>query len=693
MKKTLLLLISLLPCMYCVAADKTLNIQVGNVTYLIPASAAAEMVYDNGTTLTVMGKSLMLSDIGKMYVDATAVVNNEVVVTYSGSQASVTVAGNIAKYLSVDVNSAQVRINQDDTLADEITYTLTGSSSNGSFYTEGSKKITLNLNSLVLTCADSAAVNIRNGKRIALNINGNNTLTDAENGTQKACLAIKGHVEVGGTGTLTLNGNTAHALKTNEYMQLTNAFTGSIIVKSAAKDGLHIGQYLQMDGGTLKVESCGDDGIQIEKTDDSTDELNGQAIINAGTISISVSADAGKGLKSDSLITITGGTFDITTTGNGVTGTNDTTSACACIKAGYDMVVKGGTFTLKSTGTGGKGISVDGNLTISGGEFNINTTGTRYSSSNSGGGGWWAPSKNNNAFPPSNESARIASEGHFTPDGQPMRLLDGDNFRMPPYQQSSLEHISRRQGPGGGGWGGDNSTDSYKRSSPKGIKADGDILINGGNIKVSVTGQADGSEGIETKKTFTITDGYVEVYSYDDAINSKSHMYVQGGNISAIATNNDGLDSNGNMYIRGGEVMAFGGKSPECGLDAAEQCYLYITGGNVLAVGGGNNSVSSTTGSQALVSTSGTVTANTTIKVTANKSTTSLHTFTIPNNYTSPSDSGGSWHMPSAGPGGGSSGMAILISVEGMASGSKYDVYNNSTSATTLTATNTYSGR
>ena len=62
---------------------------------------------------------------------------------------------------------------------------------------------------------------------------------------------------------------------------------------------------------------------------------------------------------------------------------------------------------------------------------------------------------------------------------------------------------------------------TYSRltSSPKSIKSQGDLTINGGNIKVNVTGVSEGSEGIESKSTITINDGVVEVYAYDDGIN------------------------------------------------------------------------------------------------------------------------------------------------------------------------------
>lgn len=77
-----------------------------------------------------------------------------------------------------------------------------------------------------------------------------------------------------------------------------------------------------------------------------------------------------------------------------------------------------------------------------------------------------------------------------------------------------------------------------------------------------------GAEGIESKQTLIVDSGTVTVKAYDDAINASSHIYINGGQVTAIATNNDGIDANGSVYVTGGYTMAFGSGSPECGIDA-----------------------------------------------------------------------------------------------------------------------------
>jgi len=243
MKRTLLYIIAFV--LTIAAEAQTLNVKVGNVTYLFPAAQTGEMTYADGTTVTIMGKTFTLSDISSMTVDNTEVTDGAIAVDYSGTSATVTIAGNIAQYVTPTMSGAHVSIAQSDNLADEITYTLSGNSNDGEFYMSGSYKATIELNGLTLTNTtpiySGAAVHIQNGKRIKVKpVTGTtNTLTDAVGGSQKGCLYIKGHAEFAQKGTLNIVGNVKHGIKTGEYFTIKNA---TINVTSAAGDGINCGQ-------------------------------------------------------------------------------------------------------------------------------------------------------------------------------------------------------------------------------------------------------------------------------------------------------------------------------------------------------------------------------------------------------------------------------------------------------------------
>ena len=331
------------------------------------------------------------------------------------------------------------------------------------------------------------------------------------------------------------------------------------------------------------------------------------AIINGGIINVQTDGEGAKGINCDNNIYINGGRTNVICTGNGEWDTEDLeTKAAACIKCDSIMNINGGEINVKATGSGGKGLKADWEAYITGGKIRVITEGGLYYSNGT---------------------------------------------------QESHNYTGNT----------DNLDDAYT-SSPKGIKIGtknehGVLTISGGDLMVRTTGN--NAEGIESKGTLDITDGTVMVSAHDDAINSSGDLTISGGTVVAVGTNNDGIDANGNMYLKGGTIIAMGAGGAEAGIDINEQKKLYISGGNIFGIGGRfDGSLGSTT--QGIVTTSGSVSANSTVTI-ANGSTT-LASFTMPpysyNNGT------------------------ILISAPGMQSGTSYTLNLGSTS-TTVTASNT----
>lgn len=553
MKKVGMMIIALL--LTIVAGAQTLNVQVGDVTYQFPAAQTGDMTYSNGTTLTIMGKEFAISDITGMVVDKSEVTDNQVTVSYNGTTAKVTVAGNVAQYLTPVVSGAHVSIAQSDDLAEEVTYTLSGESTDGEFYMSGSYKATIELNGLTLTnttpVKSGAAVHIQNGKRIKVKVcNGTvNTLTDAVGGSQKGCLYVKGHAEFAQKGTLNIIGNVKHGIKTGEYMTLKNA---TINITKAAGDGINCAQFFQMTSGKIVISGVSDDGIQCDiedstvgstgETTDHEDEDTGNIYLEGGDITVSVTADAAKAIKAEGDIRATATNVTATTSGGGVWDADKVkTKSSSCMSADGNMLVSGGTLTLTSTGAGGKGINVDGNFTATGGSVTINTSGNAVVASSTG------------------TLSVVTSSQQL------------DNY------------------------------DSDYKSSPKGIKVDGAIVISD-NAVISVTTTGAGGEGIESKTSIDITGGQTTVNASDDGINASKNtstggsgdLTISGGYVFSKSSGNDGIDANGNCYIKGGLVYAIGTTAPEMSIDAntEEGKKLYITGGTIIAVGDLENSAS-----------------------------------------------------------------------------------------------------
>ena len=475
--------------------------------------------------------------------------DNSVTVSYNGSTATVTVDDNVAQYLTVTQSGAHVSIAQSSDVTEEITYTLTGTSTDGEFYMSGSYKATIELNGLTLTNTtpvySGAAVHIQNGKRINVKVitGTTNTLTDATSGSQKGCLYVKGHAEFKQQGTLNVVGRLNHGIKAGEYISIKNA---TINITSAEGDGISCNQYFLMESGSVSISGTGDDGIQCDLDGDTStgmtvnheDEDSGNVYVSGGTLTINCPAVAAKGIKSVGDIYISdNAVINVTTTGKGMWDTTDLEAKAACgLNADGNITISGGTITLTATGSGGKGMSCDNFLTITGGDITVSTTGGLY--------------YNNGSQENTNYSGNI-----------------------------------------------DNISSNYY-CSPKGVKAgtkttsgynttySGGIDISGGSISVSTTGN--NAEGIESKNYLNITGGEVTVDAHDDGINSALDLTITDGYVYSRGSNNDGIDANGDVFIQGGLIYAIGANSPEVAIDAnsEENKKFYFTGGTLIAIGG-----------------------------------------------------------------------------------------------------------
>lgn len=482
-------------------------------------------------------------------VGAQTLSNNTVSVTYNDTTATVVVADNISQYITTTISGAHVSIAQSSEVSEEITYRLSGTTSDGEFYMSGSYKATLELDNLNLTNLNpvnsGAAIHVENGKRIKVKVlaETTNTLVDAATGSQKGCFYVKGHPEFSQQGTLNVIGNKKHAIKSGEYLSVKDA---TINVTSAQGDGISCNQYFLMESGSVNISGTSDDGIQCDLdgtastgiTEDHEDEDTGNIYISGGNITITSSALAAKGIKSEGDIYISDDAIiNVTVSGNGKWDDEDLETSAACgISADGNITITNGTISLIATGSGGKGIKCDGILNVSGGNINVETSGQLY------------------------------------------------------YSNGTTENHNYTGNT-------DNVNNDYY-SSPKGIRVgvktengntytySGGIVISGGKIKVSTNGT--NGEGIESKNTLEISGGEIYVNAYDDGINAGQDVNITGGYIYSRSTNNDGMDANGNFYINGGLVYAIGSRVPEVALDAntEEGKRLYINGGTVIVVGG-----------------------------------------------------------------------------------------------------------
>ena len=389
-------------------------------------------------------------------------------------------------------------------------------------------------------------------------------------------------------GLVTINGNDVTATNNTEtiirYVLTGETNDGFFKLYSSKKQAIVLNgvSITNPDGAAINNQSKKrtfivlNDGTKNYLTDgtnysDATDNEDMKAcffsegqLVFSGSGYLEVDANCKAGIRSDDYVRTMpkSNIFVDASSGNGIRG-NDA------------VIVTGGIINVNVTGTADKGISTDGEIRIDGGRTTILT---------SGGYEYDEDDKDYTAC------SGLKADSVVTINGGELNIMStgtggkGINCDDKININDGVIRIITT---------GKRQKDSKGSVSPKGIKADGNITVKGGQTQVRLEGTGDGTEGIESKGEIRIEAGTVESYSYDDAINSAGNLYIDGGYVYARSYNNDGIDANKNLYINGGVVIAEGAGQPECGLDAAEQYKAYINGGTVIAVGGGLQAIDS----------------------------------------------------------------------------------------------------
>lgn len=298
-------------------------------------------------------------------------------VNYNGTTASV-VNPFLMEGVTAMVAGADVTINNGND-STELSFTLSGETSDGSLLYNGAYKATIVLNGVSITSTKGAAIDIECGKRIAMELKKGtvNHLIDCVGGQQKAALYCKGHLEIDKAGTLNVTGNTKHAISAKEYIQLKKS-EGTINILGAISDGIHCGQYFLSNGYTVGIKNVGGDGIQAEISGDDPyeeDYPDGSVTIQGGNYNIEVKAASGIKADTDVNINSTKMPTNITITVTGDDGRGIDANGNVTISDDTTIV------TIANSGAASKSFKVGnseniGTLTLNGGTVTANISGT-----------------------------------------------------------------------------------------------------------------------------------------------------------------------------------------------------------------------------------------------------------------------------------------------------------------------------
>ena len=270
--------------------------------------------------------------------------------------------------------------------------------------------VNIELRGVNVTCSNSAPFNAGGGKiEITLADGTTNTFTDTSEYTNyttskepKGCFYSRRDLDIGGKGTLKVNGNVKNGLVCGADMKIKKGANLDVTAVNNAVKGDNGVEFTDKTG-TVKITSTGGDGIKSDAIDTDTVETGaieadkGYVTVAGGTFDIT---SAGDGIQADNYCTITGGDITINSGTEGIKanevnlpviendavvsdqfisgkitisgGTLDITSGEDGIKATESVTVSGGEFDIDAMRDG---IQSDGVCDISGGVFDITTNG------------------------------------------------------------------------------------------------------------------------------------------------------------------------------------------------------------------------------------------------------------------------------------------------------------------------------
>lgn len=578
-----------------VSSDGTLTLQVGNNEIIKNGETytfdSAPVIIDDRTLVPVRAVSELLG----LEVDWKSKTNTVEITTEEYNDVWKSNLGTIdlddmeVSGEGVSISSNTISINKGGD------FTVNGTLSEGMIYINSSEKVKLRLNGVNITNSTGPAIFFDDVKKgfITIESGTTNVLTDGTEYTQdaKSTLFSNDNLEIKGTGNLIINANYKHGICSDDDISIQN--------------------------GNITINAVGD-GIKA----------NGDVEITDGTIEITTKQD---GIQADANVKISSGDIKIMTTGDvssssnnfrNVQQTEDTTISSKGIKTEIDLTISGGSFDIKSTGhsvhsngsvniidgdfvinsSAGKGISGDGNVTIDDGNILIENATEGIESKavltindgivhiictddglNAGGGnssmgggmmqGGGRPQGNRGETTDIN--AGVASENNTVNNSTGGRGKGGQGITPPDSGMTSGGTRGNRgeltginAGTADGNNAPNNSTGSrggMQGGNIQGMTPPDENMPKDNTSKAEQSGNGQSSvENILTESTshdIILNGGYIYINSKCDGIDSNGNVVVNGGTLIIDGPTSGGdsaIDYDGNMSVSGGLIIAAG---------------------------------------------------------------------------------------------------------------------------------------
>ena len=415
-------------------------------------------------------------------------------------------------------------------------YVLSGTLDDGRVVvdTDSKAKVWILLEGVTVTCSDGPCLDVEQADKVFLSLaeGTENTLrtlafsSDAQTLGQDGALFSRDDLTINGSGSLTVTTPDGHGIVSNDELVIT----GGTLTVSAFGDALHANDSLRVMDAVMTLDA-GDDGISVTGLESDFYMESGSITVTAGDKGLaagnslllcggSLTVDAREdGISADGSVTVEGGEITVTAGDDG-------------IHAETAFALSGGVIHIPACYEGIEAVTIDisgGELTVYPEDDGLNANGGVPSFGGMGGmhgghgnGGGFGGNHSGTLPPPPMPSAELP--GGLRP-GENAEPDAGPEAGSPPDAAAGADetwiHVR----------GGSVTVVNDTARDADGLDSNGDIIISGGVIRVSLT---------------------------------------NSGNNSAL---DFGSESGGVMEISGGEVIACGSYSMAEGFsDGSTQC-------------------------------------------------------------------------------------------------------------------------
>lgn len=385
------------------------------------------------------------------------------------------------------------------------TYVLSGTLSDGQILVDTAEEelVHLVLNGVDITDSDSAAIYSKGaGKTVITLADGTqNKVTDGKtyvyedeaSDEPSAAVFAKNDLSINGTGSLSITANYKDGITSKDDLKIV----GGTINIDAEDDGIVGRDRLAAENGTVTIKAGGDG---MKSTNDE-DEDKGIIAITGGTFDIEAEND---GIQSEKSLLIDGGTYNLVTGGG---------SANAEVKTENNPMGQG-----RMNGNGG----------MMRGEWN----------------GESAPTAPSGTANPSDEASNDEAAGTANTTSANMTSTVVTAAVTSTSASTTTDTAASTSDA-------DNAEDTAaaedESTSAKGIKAGGDMVINGGAFTIDSADDA-----VHSNQNISITGGEIGIASGDDAVHADLLLSISGGTMD-ITASYEGLE--------GADITISGGKT------------------------------------------------------------------------------------------------------------------------------------